>query len=83
MKEAIPDILKYKVKYPEQPMIVGVKKLGLQVISNEELMRIVKEIIQKNKGMPEGKIIGLIMSQVRGRVKSENVVRIVKRLLKS
>jgi len=83
MKEAIPDVLKYKIKHPKKPMIVGVKKLGLQVISNDELMRIVKDVISKNKGKPEGKIIGLIMSRVRGRVKSENVVRIVKRLLKS
>jgi len=83
MKESIPDVLKYKVKYPKQPMIIGIKKLGLQVISNKELMRIVKDVIKKNKGKPEGKIIGLIMSRVRGRAKSENVVRIVKRLLKS
>jgi len=82
MKESIPNILKYKVKHPKQPMIVGVKKLGLQVISNDELMKIVKDVIKKNKGKPEGKIIGLIMSRVRGRVKSENVVRIVKRELK-
>jgi glutamyl-tRNA(Gln) amidotransferase subunit E len=83
MKEAIPDVLKYKIKHASQPMIVGVKKLGLQVISNDELMRIIKDVIKKNKGAPEGKIIGLVMSRVRGRVKSENVVRIVKRLLKS
>ena len=83
MKESIPDVLKYKVKHPNEPMIVGVKKLGLQVISDDELMKIVKEVMAKNKGKPEGKIIGLIMSRVRGRVKSENVVRIVKRLLKS
>ena len=82
MKEAIPDVLKYKVEHLDKPIIVGIKKLGLQVISNNELMEIVKQIIEKNKGAPEGKIIGLIMSQVRGRVKSENVVRIVKRKLK-
>ncbi len=82
MKESIPDVLKYKVEHPEEPIIVGIKRLGLGVISNDELMRIVKEVIEKNKGQHEGKIIGLIMSQVRGRVKSDNVVRIVKRLLK-
>ncbi len=82
MKESISDVLKYKVNHPKQPMIVSIKKLGLQVISNDELMRIIRDVIKKNKGKPEGKIIGLIMSQVRGRVKSENVVRIVKRLLK-
>ena len=82
MKEAIPEVLKYKVEHPDEPVIVGVKKLGLEVISDDELMRIVKEVIKKNKGQLEGKIIGFIMSRVRGRVKSENVVRIVKRLLK-
>jgi len=82
MKEAIPEVLKYKVEHPDEPIIVGVKKLGLQAISDDELMMIVKEVIDKNKGAPEGKIIGFIMSRARGRVKSENVVRIVKRLLK-
>ena len=42
--------MKYKIKHLDEPMIVGVKKLGLQVISDEELMRIVKEVIEKNKG---------------------------------
>lgn len=82
MKEAIPDVLKYKVKHHDKPMIVGVKKLGLQVISDDKLMRIIKEVIKKNQGAHEGKIIGLVMSRVRGRAKSDNVVRIVKRLLK-
>jgi Glu-tRNA(Gln) amidotransferase subunit E-like FAD-binding protein len=82
MKESIPNVLKFKVEHPEEPIIVAIKKLGLGVISDDELMRIVKEVIEKNKGQPEGKIIGLIMSRARGRVKSENVVRIVKRELK-
>jgi Glu-tRNA(Gln) amidotransferase subunit E-like FAD-binding protein len=82
MKEAIPNVIKYKIEHADEPMIVGIKKLGLGVISNEDLMRIVKEVIDKNRGTSEGKIIGLVMSHVRGRVKSENVVRIVKRKLK-
>jgi Glu-tRNA(Gln) amidotransferase subunit E-like FAD-binding protein len=82
MKESIPNVLKFKVEHPEEPIIVAIKKLGLGVISDDELMGIVKDVIEKNKGQSEGKIIGLIMSRVRGRVKSENVVRIVKRELK-
>jgi len=81
MKESIPEILKYRVKHPDVPMLEGIKKLGLEAISKEDLLKIVREIIEKNKGKPEGKIIGLVMSRVRGRVKSEDVVKIVKREL--
>ena len=78
MKESIPEILKYRVEHPDVPMIKSIKELGFEVISKEELLKIVKEVKQKNKGMPEGKIIGLVMSRVRGRVKSEDVVKMVK-----
>jgi Glu-tRNA(Gln) amidotransferase subunit E-like FAD-binding protein len=82
MKESIPEVLKYRVEHPNVPMIESIKKLGLEAILKEELLKIVREVIQKNKGKPEGKIIGLVMSRVRGRVKSEDVVRIVKRELR-
>jgi len=82
LKEAIPDILKHRVKYPDVPIIKSVKKLGLETITESELEKIVKEAIRKNKGKPTGKIIGIVMSQVRGRVNSEDVVLLVKKELK-
>jgi len=82
MKETIPDILKYRVEHPDVPIIKSVKKLGLEVITKTELRKIVKEVIRKNKGKPTGKIIGIVMSRVRGRVRSEDVVRLVKKKLK-
>jgi Asp-tRNA(Asn)/Glu-tRNA(Gln) amidotransferase B subunit len=38
---------------------------------------LVKEIISKNPQALKGKIIGLVMAKVRGKVKPEEVVRIV------
>ena len=82
MKEAIPEVLKYRVKHPDIPMLEIIKRLGLEAISKGELVRIVREVIQKNKGKPEGKIVGLVMSRVRGRVKSKDVIETVKRELR-
>jgi len=79
VKESIPDILAYKVKHPEISMNKSIKKLGLESISKKELENIVKDVIEKNRDKPVGKIIGIVMSKVRGRVKSEDVVRIVKK----
>lgn len=79
VKESIPDILAYKVNHPEIPMSKSIKKLGLEAISKKELESIVKEVIEKNRDKPVGKIIGIVMSKVRGKVKSEDVVKLVKK----
>jgi glutamyl-tRNA(Gln) amidotransferase subunit E len=81
VKESIPEILSYKAKNPEIEMTEIIKKIGLETITKEELTKIVKDIIEKNKGQPLNKIIGFVMSKVRGRVKSEEVIEIVKKEL--
>jgi len=53
--------------------------MGLETISKKELENIVKEVIGKNRDKPVGKIIGIVMSKVRGRVRSEDVVKMVKK----
>lgn len=79
VKESIPNILSYKAKNPEIAMSEIIKKIGLEVMTKEELTEIVKDIIGKNKGQPLNKIIGIVMSQVRGKMRSEEVVETVKR----
>lgn len=83
LKESIPDLLKYRLKHPKESMRKGIKKLGLEKMSKKELRKIVKDVIKKNKGKPTGKIIGLVMSRVRGKAESQDVVEIVKKELKS
>ncbi|KYK35668.1 MAG: hypothetical protein AYK18_02785 [Theionarchaea archaeon DG-70] len=81
VKESIPDVLSYKAKKHEMGISEIIKKLGLEAISKEELLKIVREVIEKNKGQPVNKIIGIVMSQVRGKVKSRDVVETVKKTI--
>ena len=78
VKESIPDVLSYKSKNPGMLMSDCIKKLGLETIDERELREIVKNAIKMNRDKPVEKIIGIVMSKVRGRVKSENVVKTVK-----
>jgi len=81
VKESFPDILSYKAKNPEIKMAEAIRKIGLGTMTKEELIKIVKDVIEKNKGQPMNKIIGFVMSKVRGKVKSEEVIEAVKKEL--
>jgi len=78
VKESISDILLYKAKNPDALINDCIKKIGLETISEKELREIVKDVIKMNRDKPVEKIIGIVMSKVRGRVKSEDVVKTVK-----
>jgi len=69
MKESIGDVLKSKIK-------IG-KFTVTDVISENELKKIVKDIVSKNKDATKGKIIGFVMSEVRGKSNPKDVMRIV------
>lgn len=84
-KEAIPEILKWLCKHEGANPADVVKELGLTMISEEDLQRIIDEYIEKNKGLilerglgALGTLMGLIMKDLRGRVKPETVNRILK-----
>ncbi|MHA1828063.1 MAG: Glu-tRNA(Gln) amidotransferase subunit GatE, partial [Candidatus Heimdallarchaeaceae archaeon] len=79
VKESIPDILSYKAKNPEMKIGEIVKKLDLEILTKDELLTIIKKIIEKNRDQPVNKIIGIVMSRVRGKARSEDVVNIVKK----
>ena len=82
VKESIPDILKYKAEHTEVSMNNIIKKLGLEILPRKELRKIVREIIEKNRSKPEKKIIGIVMSRVRGKVRIKEVIETVKEELK-
>jgi glutamyl-tRNA(Gln) amidotransferase subunit E len=79
VKESIPDILYCKAKNPEIAITEIIKKIGLEVMTEEELTKIVKDVLEKNKGQPLNKIIGIVMSKVRGKIRSEEVIETVKK----
>ena len=77
VKEALPRIFIYLSENPEEKVGNVVKKLKLEILSKKELERIVKEVISKNREMPKGKIIGIVMSKVRERARIEDVKKLV------
>jgi len=79
VKEVIPEVLSSKAKSPDKGMNEIIKELGLEMITKKELLKIVKKIIEKNKGQPVNKIIGIVMSKVRGKARSKDVVETVKK----
>ncbi len=69
VKESIGDLLKDKIKTGKFTIT--------DFISENELRKIIKEIVSKNKDAPKGKIIGFVMSEVRGKADPKDVMRII------
>jgi len=88
-KEAIPDIITWLSKHENATAEKAVKSLGLTMISQEELEKMIDDLIRENRGLIEkrkksalGSIMGMVMKRTRGRVKVESVSEILKRKLK-
>jgi Glu-tRNA(Gln) amidotransferase subunit E-like FAD-binding protein len=79
VKESIADVLLYKSKNPDISIEDCVKKLDLGTITEKELRQIVKDVVKMNRDKPVEKVIGIVMSKVRGKVRSEDVVKTVKK----
>ncbi|MBS7641166.1 Glu-tRNA(Gln) amidotransferase subunit GatE [Candidatus Bathyarchaeota archaeon] len=84
-KEAIPEILKWLTTHEGADPMDAVKELGLMMMPEEELHKIVEEYVSRNnaliteKGLGAfGALMGAIMRELRGRVKPDVVSRILK-----
>ena len=84
-KEAIPEIIKWLARHEGAEPIDAVKELGLMMISEEDLKIIVNEYANKNRDLiierglgALGALMGIIMKDLRGRVKPEVVNRMLK-----
>ena len=89
-KEAIPDITTWLSKHEGATVKEAVENLGLAMISQEELERIIDDLMRENKSLIEerkegafGLFMGMVMKKVRGRAKAELVSEILKRKLKN
>jgi glutamyl-tRNA(Gln) amidotransferase subunit E len=74
-KEAIPDILSWLARNPEKTVLDGLKALGLETVSKEELEIAVAKAIEDNKEMimerrtgALGPLMGILMKEFRGKV---------------
>jgi glutamyl-tRNA(Gln) amidotransferase subunit E len=89
-KEAIPDIITWLSKHEGATVKKAVESLGLAMISQEKLEKIIDDLMRENKSLIAerkegafGPLMGMVMKKVRGRVKAELVSEILKRKLKS
>ncbi len=89
VKEAIPDIITWLSKHEDATVEEAVESLGLAMISQEKLEKIIDDLMRENKSLIAerkegafGPLMGMVMKKVRGRVKAELVSEILKRKLK-
>lgn len=87
-KEALPDIFRAILSGEAKDVGEAIEKLGLTKISDEQLGRIVEEVIRENieavkKRGPRafGFIMGRVMSKVRGSIDGSKVSKVVRRKL--
>jgi len=80
-KEAIPEILKYLANYPGETVADVIRELNLTPISVAELKKIVTETLSQ-PGLTYEKAVGIVMSQVRGRIEPEVVMKTVRKMIK-
>ncbi|MDH5391518.1 MAG: GatB/YqeY domain-containing protein, partial [Candidatus Bathyarchaeota archaeon] len=87
-KEAIPEIITWLSKHEGATAKEAIENLGLAMISQKELERIIDDLMERNKSLVKergkgafGPLMGMIMKKVRGRVNAEMVSRILKKRL--
>ncbi|UCC59118.1 MAG: Glu-tRNA(Gln) amidotransferase subunit GatE [Candidatus Bathyarchaeum sp.] len=87
-KESILEILTWLASHEEATADDALNSLGLGMISQKELEKLVDDVIEKNRELIEargkgalGPLMGIIMKKARGRVKAEVVSGILKRRL--
>jgi glutamyl-tRNA(Gln) amidotransferase subunit E len=89
VKEAVPDIVSWLAKHEGASVTEALKSLGLGMLSESELEKIVGELILENSSLVEksgegsfGALMGLVMKKVRGRTSAELVASVLKKKLK-
>ncbi|MCI4409450.1 MAG: Glu-tRNA(Gln) amidotransferase subunit GatE [Thermofilum sp.] len=88
-KEAIPVVLTEFAKNPDASLEEVLKRAGLERLTIEELREIVRKVIQENredvsqKGEKSfGKLMGIVMERVRGRIDGAVVAQVLREELK-
>lgn len=89
-KEAIPDILAWLSKHENAAVREAVEDLGLAMISEKELEKIIDDQLRENEQLVKqkginafGALMGSVMKKTRGRVKAEIVSNMLKEKLET
>ena len=89
VKEAVADILSWLAKHEGASVKEGLDSLGLGMLSETQLGKLIDDLISENKSLIEksgegafGALMGLTMKKVRGRASPEMVSSVLKSKLK-
>jgi glutamyl-tRNA(Gln) amidotransferase subunit E len=90
VKESIPELLTYLAYNPEKMTSESLEALGLELLNEEELENFIKSKIEENNSIIKkmgnkafGPIMGIVMSEIRGKAKAQDVQKLIqKHLLK-
>ncbi len=89
VKEAVPNIVSWLAKHEGTSVTDALKSLGLGMLSESELEKLIDELIRENASLVEkggkdwfGALMGLVMKKVRGRANVELVAGVLKKKLK-
>jgi glutamyl-tRNA(Gln) amidotransferase subunit E len=87
-KEAVPEIVSWLAQHEGSKPSEAIEALGLSMISEQELARIVDDVIKKNEEAIRkrgtdafGFLMGLVMREYRGKVKPDQVSKVLKEKL--
>jgi len=88
VKEAVPDVASWLAKHEAASVAQALQNLGLEMLSQTELEKLVDDLIKANKNLVEksgkaafGALMGLTMKKVRRRANPELVSAVLKRKL--
>ena len=90
VKESIPELLQYLAEHPESSPEIALDKLGLAMLGEDELKKIIDEVVQKGmdlvkeRGMGSmGPLMGAVMSKVRGKAQPQLVQKLLQSAIKA
>jgi glutamyl-tRNA(Gln) amidotransferase subunit E len=89
-KESLPQVLTWIASNPGGSPAEALRELGLEMLSLEELRSLVEEKVSGNREMVErmgerafGPLMGMVMGEVRGRARAEDVQSLLREALAS
>jgi glutamyl-tRNA(Gln) amidotransferase subunit E len=87
-KEAIPDVFSWLSENEEKSVPDAIEALGLKMLTQEELERLIDRLISENKPSVDrlgkkafGMLMGIVMKEVRGKADPELVSKLLKERL--
>lgn len=81
VKESIPEIIKYLAAYPQNGVGDALNELDLKPLTIDDVRSIAKDIVSQPNITFE-KAYGIVMSKVRGKMDAQEVMKIVKSMMK-